>query len=302
VLQHVARPRPRGAEFAPCPAVSELCAAGEPQSWQHPAAKPPTRPGMRSGNFSRVPVLTGYNFDEGLLHSPTIWANRTKVEEMKDWFNWAPRAFHYDPARRDVSQKLLDFYFDSDLNKMQPEAIIRNLTNLYGDRLFQVGVTQASLLDRKFTPLYLYILDHQGGLNVGSLVAFSQAAVHPVVDLLWDRLKCFFTEVILRQEHHHKVPGTAHADEFPLLWATPLQYFYFRSKDIEMSKSLVSLWVHFASGKDGLQFRNTHFPPTGDKGELRFMRLNLQDPVMINEPEEIKRRRKFWDNIHLDEY
>jgi len=257
---------------------------------------------IRSGNFSRVPVLSGYSLDEGLLHSTTIWANRTKMDEMKDWFSWAPRAFHFDPTRTDVSQKVLDFYFGSDLSKMQPEQVILNLTNLYGDRLFQVGLSEAYILERKFTSLYLYLLDHQGGYNLGTIVAFSQAAIHPVLDLIIDRVKCFFIEVIMRQEYQHKVPGTAHTDELPLLWASPIQYAFFRAKDIEMSKDLVKLWADFASGKDGLQFRGVDFSPTGPKGELRFMRLNLQDPAMVDELEEIKRRRKFWENIHLEEY
>lgn len=207
-----------------------------------------------------------------------LWANQTILDEADDWQNWAPKAFHYNPKRTDISQKLRQFYFGAQTKHLNSRDLIQNFTNLFGDRLFIVGVAQAALLERKFVPTYLYYYEHDGGFNLGTFLATSQAKIHPIVDLIAERLRYLYVTFLLGEEYRHDVPGlyihthytfnknmkfygkkfychiiyapssgTAHYDEFAMLYSGPLEYMYMTSKDVKMSIEMVKLWVDFAT-------------------------------------------------------
>lgn len=143
------------------------------------------------------------------LNSPAvIWANQTKLNEIDDWFSWAPRAFHYPSGRKDISQKLKDFYFGTQAEHLNFRNFIQNLTNLYGDRLFNFGIVQSAIHEMKHNvPMHLYVYGHEGGFNMGTLIAASQSTIHPVFAILAERLRFLFATYVLGQEYKQDVPG-----------------------------------------------------------------------------------------------
>lgn len=178
-----------------------------------------------------------------------------KLDEVNDWFSWAPKAFHYDAARKDISQTLKDFYFGTNIKNLNSRDLIQNLTNLYGDRLFNVGICQTAHLENKHVPTYMYLYGHEGGFSMGALIAASQSKIHPIVGFIMERLRFLYVTSIMGEEYRHEVSGIGHADEYPLLWSTPLwggrieKALVFTDKDVEISKDLVQLWVDFAMDK-----------------------------------------------------
>ncbi|OXA59192.1 Esterase FE4 [Folsomia candida] len=258
---------------------------------------------IKSGTFNKVPVMAGFCNDEGLLHSTVLWANQMKLDEVNDWFSWAPKAFHYDAARKDISQTLKDFYFGTNIKNLNSRDLIQNLTNLYGDRLFNVGICQTAHLENKHVPTYMYLYGHEGGFSMGALIAASQSKIHPIVGFIMERLRFLYVTSIMGEEYRHEVSGIGHADEYPLLWSTPLwggrieKALVFTDKDVEISKDLVQLWVDFAMDKSPLKFRDVIFTPSEEGKPLKFLHIKYNDPKMIDEP--FQERKKLWESLTI---
>jgi hypothetical protein len=83
------------------------------------------------------------------LFCVAILANQTKLDEMDEWFNWAPKVLHYDPALKSVSQKIRDFYFGTNVKHLNSGEMIQNVITLFGDRFFNLGKR------KKYKRLYL---------------------------------------------------------------------------------------------------------------------------------------------------
>lgn len=238
---------------------------------------------LNEGRFNHVPVLTGYNADEGLLHSPGIFliviisltsiklngnlftlyshfisalaANKTKMDEAKNFLNWAPKVMHFDSDMREVgaSAKIREFYFGSEskMQSMSETQLLKKFTDLWGDRLFMVGVAQSAIIETRTNPnpTYLYLFEHEGGFSLTDLMYQLEDCIHPVFGILLERATFLFKSYILGQNVPHIIPGTCHGDESAMLFSGLLQRINFRGTDEQMSKDFVKLWVDFASGK-----------------------------------------------------
>jgi len=126
-------------------------------------------------------------------------ANETKLQEATgDWFNWAPKAFHYPPDRTDVSQKLFDFYIAPYTQSENRRELLQNLSNAYGDRLFNYGIVTSVQHEQKhLEDVYNYIYDHHGGFSLGKLLAIAEDPIHPVIGGIWMTAQAFVWNYIL---------------------------------------------------------------------------------------------------------
>jgi len=136
-----------------------------------------------------------------LIFLTDVIANQTKLNEANDdWKTWAPRLLHYPEGLEHITSKLRKFYFGSENQLINDTKYLKNFTNLFGDRLFSVGVEESAQLKSKYLPIRLYYYDYKMEFSLGTLTALTQGRFHILINVLVHRLETLFYRHVMNQE------------------------------------------------------------------------------------------------------
>jgi len=113
---------------------------------------------LESGNYNKLPWITGFSEDEGTIGSSVVMAQEQFVHDMnEDWARVLPIALLYEDAYEDkatrdnVSNQLLTHYFGKE---EIGEETWDQLTHLFSDRYFIYPSDVAIRLQAKHSPVY----------------------------------------------------------------------------------------------------------------------------------------------------
>ncbi|ODM98842.1 Venom carboxylesterase-6 [Orchesella cincta] len=242
---------------------------------------------LESGNFNRVPWITGVNDQEGATLYSAIILNSTELTEEfnKNWHKIAPFALGYQESEEsdlEATNDIRKYYFGT-----QPVGLETrdNLTNMFSDRNFFQCTKTAALLHARYSPVHMYYFTQTGEMS-------------------WlDIFK------IPKDFGYH---GVAHSD--------PLQFFFKLHNFPEIkaestfsvfSQRLVKLWASFVeSGKptytwgEFLEWNPMQLSELSGLSPVKYLQLDGSSSRVIMEP--FTERLDFWEsppinltNIHI---
>ncbi|CAO1442227.1 unnamed protein product, partial [Diamesa serratosioi] len=234
-----------------------------------------------------IPWITGVTSEEGSLKS-AIFINDKKMGEKlnKDWDRALPTSLYYDhleDKKQDaITKEINDFYFNGE---KFTESNGGNLTNMYSDGWFIAGMMdnlEYRLKNNQRDNTYVYLFSHKGTAS--------------------------WTEKVKGGAENDY--GTSHADD--LLYMFPMRKevsTYFNSipteQDIQLTKTLVELWVNFAytgnpTPKDSLLPKWTpakRFP----FGYLRIGNNNGESEDLLSMEKDLyPERAAFWRKLRTN--
>jgi len=251
---------------------------------------------LKSGRFTKVPLITGVNQDEGTLLSAVIGANQTKLRDANDkWDYYAARLLAYDTDRPDISDKIRKFYF-GEVSDIGSKDLIDNYTNVFSDRHFFYPTHKFAKLYAKHAPVRMYFYTYSAQFSLSDLLPSTQSETLPVVVSAAMELLKRWT---LRR-FGYDIPhlGICHGDEVQLMFSFPLRnYIGEDARDAEMSKSMLKTWTDFVRNRDVLHFRNVEWPVINSKDSslpLQYLNLGLT-PEIMEEP--FTDRMEFWESL-----
>ncbi|XP_052755672.1 esterase FE4-like [Galleria mellonella] len=119
---------------------------------------------IKSGNFNKVPILTGSTDLEGLLFYGLHDAKSLKdwdqyfVERLPSVFSWCSQE-----DRKVIAEKFRSYYF----GKKMVQSSVRGIINIYSDWLTEATRDAFSNLMALYSqqPVYNYVFSYQGGRN-----------------------------------------------------------------------------------------------------------------------------------------
>ncbi|CAK1553122.1 unnamed protein product [Leptosia nina] len=194
--------------FSPC--VESIIPGVEPVITEYPADV------IGSGNYTKVPMIIGYNDREGIYFVSKDYGNSLKVKPIE--ILQKDLEFPSESSKNATVQEINEYYFRSGR-----EDLIMDVVNLYSDLHFKYPAVIESELYAKTNeqPMYYYLFKYSGYINMPKII--SQFA---------------FTK------------GASHADELFYLFKPhtfPLPTRYLETK---MIQRMVTLWTNFAKHGD----------------------------------------------------
>ncbi|KAL5280164.1 CES5A.2 family protein [Megaselia abdita] len=247
-----------------------------------------TSPKSSSSFTKSIPLMVGFNSEEGALFSAILLNSEELLSQLKDNFTaLAPLIVHYngmDIARqaeitRDITQFYLKDGLNFDLNNFE------NFTQIISDGGFFLGFDQflRQRLTQKSRPrsmpiTYAYVFNHRGDKSMTSFVGAGSK---------------FF--------------GVTHADEIQYLfpWRHILNITEPTFRDVIMKNAMVEMWTNFASFGNPTP-RGCHFPKWDAVRGLpwnyaRIGSTDLEDRQIIrNSVHFLKNRIEFWNGLKID--
>ncbi|XP_046426320.1 esterase E4-like [Neodiprion fabricii] len=224
---------------------------------------------LKSGNFNKVPFITGYNSHEGYFFTKAIAKPEIRKMALEDTERYVPQDIKNEVLRNELATSIRKFYFKD--KPVHPDKI-DDFVNLHSDITFIAGTNLVVklLLRHSQAPIYYYVFEYTGKLN---LVKF----------ILWI-------------EH---LPGASHGDDLGylfyqriLFWRKPVA----GSDDEHVINTMIRLWTNFAKygnptpNEDPLTWK----PVTPD--EFNFLNISGRDTrLQINPNQE---RLRFWDEAY----
>ncbi|XP_014364676.2 juvenile hormone esterase [Papilio machaon] len=172
---------------------------------------------IASGNYTKVPMIIGYNDNEGIYFVAKDYG--TRVEEVNPFELLSPDLeFPGDESRNSTAKMLQNHYFSS-----KKEDMIMNVVELYSDLYFKFPAVIESEMYLRTSPrpIYLYVFQYSGYINLPKQVS--------------------------RFGGRH---GASHADELfylfkPASFPLPQRYL-----ETHMIRRMVTLWTNFAKYGD----------------------------------------------------
>jgi carboxylesterase type B len=254
---------------------------------------------LSTGNFNKVPIIFGVNGGEGGLKTSRLEAFPeilSKIDEK--WNEYVPILLHYDPARKDISEKIREYYFK---NSTTISSDVATLTKMISDGIFFHATHWTAKLHSKWAPVYLYYYTYRSSLpSVYSAMGAIKnsddrdvSGIKLVNAIIRDFLRQYF-----QQSKYPKRFGPCHGEELLLLWdlhwASEIGTM---GTDFVFSKALVTNLVSFAQSIEHLTFRNISWPSVNQTSkELIYMELN-KTPRIIQEP--FQSSMAFWDSLDV---
>lgn len=217
---------------------------------------------MTSGEYNKVPFMTGYTDKEGYLVDLLIDMKLQAVQDTYDCnksllvpyqFNLSPGT----PTHEAVKSKIEEFYKGPD-GKFSPETC--------SDLCFLRGLNTMTKkqLETTSTPIYWYRFSLDSDLNI-------------------------FKKIIRKD-----LPGACHADDVGYLFKTIASpALKAESKEYEYCKKIVKIWTTFALKGDPNGSLDVEWKPV-EKDKFYVMDLNDNVRLLLN-PEE--NRLKFLDSL-----
>ncbi|CAL8090401.1 unnamed protein product [Orchesella dallaii] len=253
---------------------------------------------LLSGRVNKVPLIVGVNKEEGLLSSSIITANKTKLKQANDeWNFFAAKILGYDLDKTDISDKIRHYYF-GDVEDIGTIDLIANYTNLFSDRQFFVPVHKFVKYYTKQAPVRMYLYSYQAEFSLADMLAATQNERLPaIVSVILELLKRWVYKTVFRHELPHL--GVCHADELQLIFNWPLSAFISENhKDFEMSRKMVKLWTDFVKNSDSISINDVVWPnlKVKDAQPLQYLDIDKVSKMII---EPFTDRIDFWDKLGL---
>jgi len=161
---------------------------------------------LESGNYNKVPYMTGVNSGEGLLLATPAVSNKQIIQDLDaDWGkNLAPFLFFPEDADYSQLDKTKDIYLDGNFDPNDPMKSMSGMVKLFGDCIWNIGFHKAAvehaLQATREAPLYLYYYDYCGAYSLADMVLAIGGESHP----LWEWIKIkgdkFIREKIKKEE------------------------------------------------------------------------------------------------------
>jgi len=252
---------------------------------------------LQEGRFNKVPMIAGVNSDEGLWMSGVVTANQTKMNQANEKWTWWLSKILSIPEDEKKAKLIRKFYFGDNRN-IASKSFLSSYTNLFSDRLFMVGAHQHAKLYAKHASIRMYYYTHKGDFCLGNVVAATQGRFPVMVNFLLDVFSSWFRRTVMNENVPHM--GTAHADEIPFLFDFVLGYVIKTDhKDYQLSKSMVKLWVSFATNDESKPVTYNDLiwlPVSSNDSTFTYLQIDSHSKL-IDEP--FKDRVKFWESLDI---
>ncbi|CAG7822766.1 unnamed protein product [Allacma fusca] len=256
---------------------------------------------LKSGNFSRVPWLTGVNSEEGLVYSARIARNKNvSTRIFSNWKNVAPILLNYDDHRRDIAERVRNFYLQKSHNIFGRPSLwfrrnTKGFTDMFSDRLYFTAEHVAIQEHSKYAPVYAYYFTYEGAFTFYNL--FLSSGKYPrLLEVGYSFAAKWILENIFRRQHKR---GACHGDELVMLFNLNIVSDVNKDEvDYPMSREMVHTWAQFATDHRNLKFQYKPWPPVNPKDKSPvYMNLNTLNGGLIREP--FTDRAKFWLNMGI---
>ncbi|XP_031616881.1 cholinesterase 2-like, partial [Contarinia nasturtii] len=236
----------------------------------------------RAETSSKIPFITGVNYDEGLMKSLPIMNYPGVFEEfstnLKRALSISLYYDHHNSSIQDsITKQIDDFYFGNNFSKDK----FTNLTTLFGDGWFLDAMDSYLRMRLSHTdaaPTYVYLLTHKASIS--------------------------FSEVF--NGDPETFYGVSHGDDQPYFFPkrdTVFSNSLPTKEDDEMRKSLIQMWVDFARTGNPTP-ESSNLPKWIEAKEFplryyRFGNLNFDGKPMFGMEENgiFEERTKFWREI-----
>ncbi|CAG7833547.1 unnamed protein product [Allacma fusca] len=261
---------------------------------------------LESGKIaSKVPWMTGFNDNEGLLILAKIlqFPEKDKIlTDMNAWNAIAPNfLFYYPQLRPDAAQKIYSHYFENSTLSIESYEAIGILSNMISDRLFFKSGIEAAKFHSQVAPVYTYYYTYHGFLSSFNFLRYANTDLHLFkkiyrtgLELAKDIWRKYASR--RRRQYHHF--GAAHSDELFLLFDfTVFTEFFTNTYEKEMSRIFIRTITDFAHTEKPVKFNNLEWPELTSNGTAQFMNINVGNPEILENP--VAERLKFWDELDL---
>lgn len=163
---------------------------------------------ITEGKVRNVPIIAGFNTDEGMKMLPILYNNLSLLEEIdNDFQRVVPSDLNFEDdtnEKIDLSNKIKEFYFgDKHLNN----ETIQNYLDMIGDSMFIHSIDYWIRLNSKYSlrqPIYYYEFRFDGAFN------------------------------LFKIRNNLNYPGTSHGDDIGYYWITV------ETRDIEIDQNNTS--------------------------------------------------------------
>ncbi|GBP31684.1 Esterase FE4 [Eumeta japonica] len=214
---------------------------------------------LQAGNYTKLPLLTGYTDAEGLL----FYDSREKImADMNDNFqNALPPNFSSYGAinEEEASQLIRNFYFDEDIVTYD---LIRNFTDYLTDSQFSFWIVESAKQHALNAPVYLYEYTYVSSLE--ELTGRGLGADH-----------CSQTDIILEIL-------TSSED--------------YSDNDLIVQRRVVDMWANFILFGEPILSGNSALWEPLDVEKMNFLVIDLN---IGNDHFPSRERLRFWDKIWL---
>ncbi|XP_053614445.1 cholinesterase 2 isoform X2 [Plodia interpunctella] len=219
--------------FVPC--VEKTIPGVEPIVTKHPGRI------IKSGNYTKIPMIIGYNDNEGIFFVSKDFG--TSLKEIDVLSPLQPDlVFPNEVERNATADKIMKHYFSSD-----EEDKVMNMVDLYSDVHFKYPTVVESQLYAKTSEekIYYYLFKYNGYMNMPKLISMFGGR-----------------------------GGASHADELFYIFRPrgfPLPHRYLENK---MIKRMVTMWTNFAKYSDPT-------PSTSKLLPFRWQPSREQNPIAL---------------------
>ncbi|XP_068993946.1 juvenile hormone esterase-like [Neodiprion pinetum] len=224
---------------------------------------------LKSGNFNKVPFITGYTSHEGYLFTRAIAKPEIRKAALEDTERYVPQDIRDEALRNELAASIRKFYFK---DKPVHPGKIDDFVNLYSDTTFIAGTNLVVklLLRHSQAPIYYYVFGHTGKLN--------------------------FNKFILGIE---RLPGASHGDDVVylfhqrlLFWRKPVA----GSDDEYVINTMIRLWTNFAKHGNPTPKEDPLTWKPVSLHEFHFLNISGRDTKLQMNP--YHERAQFWDKAY----
>jgi len=254
---------------------------------------------LKKGHFKKIPFLTGFNKDEGMMMLPTF--QNAKLADLEKYNRSIEKFASHDFLSRDVDEvdesdrKIIKEILDRTLGKQvldnRDETLLKYM-EVFGDAIFMAPCqefVQKYLVDNS-SPVYQYRYSYPGPVSLTDLFGSSLKLMCRIAAntlLKWD---------VLRDKERKEV---CHGDEIFLMWnfqALPLVKRW-SSDDMRVSELLMVMWTNFAKTGDPTPDGQLGFKwSCAVPGEDLYLEIGQKNPHMWQDPAEVE-RLGFWREV-----
>ncbi|XP_076043514.1 juvenile hormone esterase-like [Oratosquilla oratoria] len=182
---------------------------------------------MGSGNFHKVPVISGVVKDEGATISQFIFSNAELKEKIIANFSIVPMSLGLKGRSRQMMEEDLPRAFERIIGNVNfDDKDAEAITQIYSTVAFMIGHDGVSLLSSRYHPVYAYEFEYRGHRSFSDFIDMDKTD-----PALAQKLRSWIT----------------HADDLHYLFNSGLVQPLEDPTDLSLRDIVVSLWTNFAS-------------------------------------------------------
>ena len=246
---------------------------------------------LKSGQYNKVPIVIGYNADEGALHVVGFLRGRADFQDLEDHWETLGSLFLFHRSVDETTENdkamaktIKELYFGQD--PISADSIFQFI-KLSGDHYYYGGTESVvkHLVQTNPNPTYRYLYSHRGTFTSVDLFLLNQYVfgIKLLVNYYtgWKMLDFNF--------------GVCHSDELFVMFKPHALACstLFNSQDVRANQRLLSYFVNFAtSGTPSENWLPTSAP------DYEYLEIDgaETEPQMTYNPE-LKDRSVFWANL-----